>query len=242
MRPGCGNPRPAHWMTAPGPPDWHAGRGINGFRGLRRSFRAIVAQSRAGRRFCHRLWCRRVRRAKAGLHWERCGGGRRTPAFAPVADVKGAGRQNPGREMSHFRGLQPKFPGGLRQPGRHAVCCQRSRWTRRRARWGDRLRTRCGVWRQVDGRSPRDAAPACAVFRRLLIGSKGRDEVGGRGPGVRRPFRNPGRGINLFRGLRRNFRAVVTVAKDADGVRRGRRALNLAMLQSKFGSAEQRHA
>ncbi len=54
-------------------------------------------------------------------------------------------------------------------------------------------------------------APAGAVIWRLLVRSRSQDEVGGeRGPGARPARRNPGRGFNLFRGLRRNLRAIVT--------------------------------
>ncbi len=191
------------------------GRGINLFKGLRRIFRAIVGR-RGGGRTLTALMLRSDAKRRVS---------KQVPAGRDGRQLRV--RRKPGRGINLFKGLRRIFrvivsrrrlspdlvKGGRAGPGSRRIRAADGFGGHRNAGRGFNLfKGLQQNFRAIVGR--RDGGRALAA---LMLRSDAKRRVSKQVPAGRdgrnlRVRRNPGRGINLFKGLQRKFRATVTLS------------------------------
>ena len=203
------------------------GRGINLFKGLRRIFRAIVGR-RGGGRTLTALMLRSDAKRRVS---------KQVPAGRDGRQLRV--RRNPGRGINLFKGLRRIFrvivsrrrlspdlvKGGRAGPGSRRIRAADGFGGHRNAGRGFNLfKGLQQNFRAIVGR--RDGGRALAA---LMLRSDAKRRVSKQVPAGRdgrrlRVRRKPGRGINLFKGLRRIFRVIVSRRRLSPDLVKGGRA------------------
>ena len=211
-----------------------SGRGINLFNGLQQNFRAIVGRGGGGRALAALMLMSDAKRRVS----------KQVPAGRDGRRLRV--RRNPGRGINLFKGLRQNFRAivSRRGGGRTLTALMLRSDAKRRVskqvpagRDGRQLRVRRNpgrginlfkslrwIFRAIVGR--RDGGRALAA---LMLRSDAKRRVSKQVPAGRdgrqlRVRRKPGRGINLFKGLRRIFRVIVSRRRLSPDLVKGGRA------------------